>query len=101
MTRLFSGKSKKGAAFFVAFFSISSFAQEVIIRGNRSNPHQPPEWFARMAKPELLFPQDVDGFTIPPVHERSAVARGRGPVKYACPQKTEEGGIKWIFCDMY
>jgi len=79
-----------------------SIAQESVSSGNAKSPHQPPLWFARLANAESLYAQEIDFYVgvEPPRSSFGRPTAGAG-VKYFCGlEKTENGGIKWQFCDM-
>lgn len=100
MRQLFSRKAK-GAAVIAALFSVTSYGQEVVSPGNRASPHQPPGWFARMARNVELVPE-IDSFMVGVVDR--PIWHGK-PVKtgllYPCkPEKNEQGVLKWQFCEM-
>ena len=78
-----------------------SIAQEMVERGNRKNPHQPPAWFVRMANPEVRIHPELDSFVVA-IPENSNVGRipANSGVKYSCKARNEKGVLTWQFCDM-
>ena len=95
-------RKAKAAGFVLAVFSACLSAQEMVSPGNSRTPYQPPSWFAKMANPETVYAKEID-FYVGIESPRSSYGRptsGSG-IKYFCGlEKTQDGGIKWYFCDM-
>ena len=83
----------------VALFSVSAFGQMIVEKGNHKNPHQPPEWFSNMAKPEIGRTEHANSIRVDLPENRTIIGNPHHSTgaKY-CPYTDSFGREQWRIC---